>query len=116
MSDLVEQSCQACRAGAPKVTETEARQLLAEIPDWAIVTRNDIPRLVRDYRFADFITAMAFSNRVAGLAEAENHHPQITTAWGSVRLEWYTHKIRGLHRNDFICAARSDQLFTEIET
>jgi len=111
MSELVEQHCQACRAGAHKVDEAEARELLSEIPDWVIVTRKDIPRLVREYRFSDFASAMAFSNRIAELAESEDHHPQITTAWGSVRLEWYTHKIRGLHRNDFICAARSDQLF-----
>ena len=116
MSELVEQRCQACRADAPKVSETEMHQLLAEIPDWAIVTRNEIPQLVREYRFADFAMAMAFTNRVAGLAEAENHHPQITTAWGSVRLEWYTHKISGLHRNDFICAARCDQLFGSTES
>ncbi len=113
MSGLVNEQCSACRVGAPTVTETEARELLLEIPDWAIVTVKDVPQLKREYRFKNFAAALAFVNAVGELAESLQHHPDITFGWGYARIVWYTHKIHGLHRNDFVCAAKSDQLFEQ---
>ncbi len=109
---LNQEQCEACRVGAPKVTEAEAGQLLSEIPDWHIESADGISQLKRTYTFKNFAAALAFTNQVGALAEAEQHHPDILTAWGRVELVWYTHKIGGLHRNDFICAARSDQLYS----
>ncbi len=102
--------CVACRADAPRVTDAEAAELRAQIPDWEIVEQNGIPALRRVYSFSDFAAALAFTNRVGALAEEEGHHPALLTEWGRVAVSWWTHKIRGLHRNDFVCAARTDAL------
>ena len=110
MADLVSEKCEACRAGAPKVTGAEIEELKPSIPDWQIVEVDGIPRLERTFRFPNFVEALAFANRVGELAEAEGHHPAILTEWGQVKVSWWTHKIRGLHRNDFIMAAKTDRL------
>jgi 4a-hydroxytetrahydrobiopterin dehydratase len=112
MSSLVSERCVACRRDAPRVTEAEVAELKPLIPDWELVERDDIPRLERVFRFADFNGALAFTVRVGELAEAEGHHPAILTEWGRVTVTWWTHKIRGLHRNDFIMAAKTDRLAT----
>ncbi|WP_421864247.1 4a-hydroxytetrahydrobiopterin dehydratase [Motiliproteus sp.] len=110
MSDLTKQQCEACRADAPRVSEQEAQQLLLQIPQWNIVERDGIPRLVRRFEFKNFVDALAFTNVVGELAERQGHHPDLLTRWGSVEVQWWTHKIKGLHRNDFICAAQTDSL------
>jgi 4a-hydroxytetrahydrobiopterin dehydratase len=84
--------------------------LHAEIPGWAIVEREGIPRLERAFTFPSFAAALAFTNRVGEIAEQEAHHPAITTEWGRVTVTWWTHKIKNLHRNDFIMAAKTDAL------
>ncbi|MFW1677914.1 4a-hydroxytetrahydrobiopterin dehydratase [Pontibacter sp. JAM-7] len=108
---LTQEQCEACRTGAPKVTAQEATELLLQLPQWQICTQEGVSRLERTYTFRNFAEALAFTNQVGGLAEAEQHHPDILTAWGRVEVVWYTHKIGGLHRNDFICAARCDLLY-----
>lgn len=110
MSDLTSQQCEACRRGAPPVTEAEIAELKPQIPDWEIVEREGIPRLERVFQFPSFVAAMAFTNRVGAIAEDEGHHPALLTEWGRVTVTWWTHKIRGLHRNDFIMAAKTDLL------
>ena len=111
MNDLAQQKCEACRVGAPKVTEAEIAELKPRIPDWLLLARDDIPRLERTFEFKDFAEALAFTNKVGELADREGHHPAILTEWGKVAVSWWTHKIRGLHRNDFIMAAKCDQLY-----
>ncbi|WP_210396869.1 4a-hydroxytetrahydrobiopterin dehydratase [Motiliproteus sediminis] len=111
MNLLQNQSCEACRADAPEVSREQAAAWMAELPEWRLVERDGVAKLIRRYRFADFVAALAFTNRVAALAEEQQHHPDILTRWGEVELSWWTHKIGGLHRNDFICAARSDALY-----
>lgn len=110
MEKLAEQKCQACRIGAPLATMEEIAQLHAQIPDWEIITTESVERLSRTFKFANFIEAMAFTNRVGELAETEGHHPAIITEWGKVTVQWWTHKIKGLHRNDLIMAAKTDAL------
>ena len=110
MAELTSEKCVACRADAPRVTEAEIQELKPQIPEWEMVERDGIPRLERVYRFPDFSRAVGFSMQVALLAEAEGHHPAILTEWGKVTVAWWTHKIRGLHRNDFIMAAKTDAL------
>ncbi len=87
--------------------------LKPQVPDWALTEEGGVPRLERAFRFKDFARALAFTDRVGALAEAEGHHPRIVTEWGRVTVAWWTHKIRGLHRNDFIMAAKTDALFSE---
>jgi 4a-hydroxytetrahydrobiopterin dehydratase len=110
MATLVNEKCVACRRDAPRVPEEEIPALRQEIPDWELIEQDGIPRLRRTFRFDDFASALAFTNRVGELAESEGHHPAILTEWGRVTVSWWTHKIRGLHRNDFIMAAKTDRL------
>ena len=107
---LVAERCVACRRDAPRVTAEEIAALRPQIPDWELVERDGIPRLERTFRFPDFAQALAFTVRVGELAEAEGHHPALLTEWGKVTVTWWTHKIRGLHRNDFVMAAKTDAL------
>ncbi|WP_438863922.1 4a-hydroxytetrahydrobiopterin dehydratase [Neptunicella sp.] len=110
MSELSNQKCEACQADAPKVTDQELAELMKIIPDWVPVARDGIMQLEREFTFKNFKLAMAFANKVGELAEAEFHHPSILLEWGKVTVTWWTHKINGLHKNDFICAAKTDEL------
>jgi len=112
MTELTEQKCQACRADAPRATDEEIRSLLPQIPDWRIIEIDEIRRLTRVFNFHDFQQALAFTNKVGAIAEDEGHHPAILTEWGKVTVSWWTHKIGGLHVNDFIMAAKTDDLIS----
>ena len=111
MTNLKTQQCEACRVGAPLVTEEEIQTFLPQIPEWKIVEVDNVKRLTRIYSFKNFTAALEFTNRVGELAEAENHHPAILTEWGRVSVSWWTHKIKGLHKNDFIASAKTDELY-----
>jgi 4a-hydroxytetrahydrobiopterin dehydratase len=111
----VQERCVACRKDSPRVTEAEIAELQPQIPVWTLVDREGIPWLERLYRFKDFAQALAFTNKVGALAEEEGHHPALLTEYGKVAVSWWTHTIRGLHRNDFIMAAKTDQLAAEFE-
>ena len=100
--------CVACRRDSPRATEAEIAELTREIPDWHLVERDGIARLERVFHFPSFADALAFTNRVGAIAENEGHHPALLTEWGQVTVTCWTHKIRGLHRNDFIMAAKTD--------
>jgi 4a-hydroxytetrahydrobiopterin dehydratase len=111
VSTLKEEKCVACRADAPHVTEKEVANLRPEMPEWELLTEEGIKKLTRVFRFPNFREAMSFAVSVGDLAEAEGHHPRLVTEWGRVTVTWWTHKILGLHRNDFIMAAKTDELF-----
>lgn len=110
---LTNEHCEACRRDSPRVTAEEVAALKPRIPDWELVSPDGVDRLERTFAFKDFARALAFTNRVGELAEAEGHHPKLVTEWGQVGVSWWTHKIRGLHRNDFIMAAKTDELARE---
>ncbi len=110
MTTLVGERCVACRRDSPRVTEAEQAELLPLIPAWTIVERDSVPVLERVFRFKNYGEALAFTQRVGALAEAEDHHPAILTEWGRVTVWWWTHAIKGLHRNDFVMAAKTDTL------
>lgn len=111
MKRLGEQNCEACRADAPQVSAEEQDSLLMELPNWEVVQQEGVSQLRRVYSFRNFVQGQAFTNRVADLAEAEGHHPAILLEYGKVTVRWWTHKIGGLHRNDFIMAARTDAIY-----
>lgn len=111
---LVGLRCVACQRGAPTVTEAEIAEYHPQVPDWRIVERDGIKRLERVFRFPDFAQALAFTNTIGELADSEGHHPALLTEWGRVTVTWWTHKIKGLHRNDFIMAAKTDQLYAAV--
>ena len=111
MTELLKQKCVACNVDAPKVSEEELVELLQHIPDWKTFTEDSELRLKRVFKFEDYASAIKFSNKVAALAEEEDHHPAILREWGQVEVTWWTHKIGGLHKNDFISAAKTDLIF-----
>ncbi len=111
MNKLTQEKCVACRADSPRVTAEEIKELKPLIPDWQIVERDGVPRLERTYKFKTFLQALAFANQVGELAEAEDHHPVLCTEYGKTTVTWWTHAIKGLHRNDFIMAAKCDELY-----
>ena len=110
-SRLASRKCEPCRGGVPPLSEDEAKRMAEETPNWAVV--EDGKRLVRTIELEDFKAAMEFVNRVADVAEAEGHHPDIAIHWNKVGLVLWTHKIGGLHENDFILAAKIDRLLEE---
>lgn len=103
--------CEACRAGAPPATDAERESFLRDHPHWSVEEAEGIPKLKRSFAFKNFAEALTFTQQVGALAEAENHHPAILTEWGRVTVSWWTHKIKNLHRNDLIAAAKTDALF-----
>jgi len=115
MNELAQMKCVACRGGEPTVTDAEIGELGPLVPMWHIVVGDGIKRLENVFRFDNFVHALAFTNKVGELAEEEGHHPAILTEWGKVTVTWWTHKIGGLHRNDFIMAAKTDQAFESSE-
>ncbi len=115
MPTLNEQHLETCRKDTRSMNAEQAGALLLEIPDWEIRKRNGTMRLQRNYRFKNFADALDFSIRIGNLAEQADHHPTMITEWGQVTLTWWTHGIRGLHRNDFIMAARCDRAYRESE-
>lgn len=111
MESLTQLKCTACRTGEPTVTDAEVAEMHPQVPAWQIIERDGIERLERVFKFKDFVEAIAFTNKVGNLAETEGHHPALLTEWGRTTVTWWTHKIRGLHRNDFIMAAKTDRLY-----
>ena len=92
------------------MTDAEALALGREAPEWRVIEREGVRQLERVFAFPDFAAALAFTNRVGAIAEAEGHHPALLTEWGRVTVTWWTHAIGGLHRNDFVMAAKTDGL------
>lgn len=108
--DLSSKVCVPCQGGIPPLTREQAEALLQQTPDWTITDEGR--RLERRFTFRNFRQALDFVTRVGEAAEAQAHHPDISFSWGQATVSWYTKKIKGLHENDFIMAARTDQLYT----
>jgi 4a-hydroxytetrahydrobiopterin dehydratase len=106
---LVSKTCTPCRGGVPPLNREEIEAHHRQIPDWTV--RDGPDRIERRFPFKDFADAFAFVSKAADLAEAEGHHPDITFGWGYASVSLYTHKIKGLHENDFIMAAKLDRAF-----
>jgi 4a-hydroxytetrahydrobiopterin dehydratase len=110
MTDLSAQNCEPCSADSAPVAESQWPALLEELPQWRVHREDGVPMLSRSYVCKDFVGALAFATQVGELAESENHHPRLVVEYGQVAVSWWTHAIGGLHRNDFIMAARTDRL------
>jgi 4a-hydroxytetrahydrobiopterin dehydratase len=111
MAGLTQSTCVPCRGGVPTLTAAETARLLPEVPGWKVAEVGGIARIQREFTFSDFRSAMDFTVKVGELAEREQHHPDIHLSWGKVMVETWTHKIRGLHQNDFILAAKVNQIY-----
>ena len=109
MNDLASSSCEACRIDAPIVSDDEASLLIKEIEGWDLIN-DGIKKLKKEFSFSSYSDSVDFSNKVADMADKEDHHPQIILEWGKVTVFWWSHKIKGLHKNDFICAAKTNNI------
>jgi len=110
MSELAGRACEACRADAPQATRAQIDESMAQLPEWQIIDVDGVKRLTRTLKCKNFVEALALAELVGELAEQENHHPALLVEWGRLTVTWWTHKIKGLHENDFILAARTDLL------
>ncbi len=110
MEELKEMKCVPCRGGVPPLTSEQIAGLHPGVPEWQVLDVEGIQRLQRVFKFKNFAQALEFTNKVGALAEEEDHHPALLTEWGKVTVTWWTHKIKGLHNNDFIMAAKTDAL------
>jgi 4a-hydroxytetrahydrobiopterin dehydratase len=111
MSALSAQTCEACNASATRLTLGEIQLLLPEVSGWEIICESDIQKLSRTFKTKNYAESMSFTNAVAELAESANHHPLLIVEYSSVTVLWWSHKIEGLHKNDFIMAAKTSALF-----
>ena len=105
---FIEKTCEPCRGGVPPLNLSECQALLEHTPNWTLCENSS--KLERIFTFQNFIDALSFVNSVAEVAEAENHHPDISFGWGYCKIVLFTHKIDGLHKNDFIMAAKINQI------
>jgi 4a-hydroxytetrahydrobiopterin dehydratase len=112
--NLSEKKCEACSVDAPVLTDQEINEFLPDIPSWIVQEDEGTKRLICSFAFLDYEHSVNFTNLVAKLAEEEDHHPEIVLEWGNVTVSWWSHKIKGLHRNDFICASKTDDLFKNL--
>lgn len=110
MTQLETKHCIPCSGAAVPMSDEELKTHQPYIPDWNVVEEGGVRRLVKVFRFDDFIEALEFTDKVGKLAESEGHHPVIQTEWGKVTVTWWTHAINGLHLNDVIMAAKTDRL------
>jgi 4a-hydroxytetrahydrobiopterin dehydratase len=104
---LEQKHCEPCRGGVPPLQGEELEKMKAQVPEWQVA---DDHHLTRSYTFPDFKSALDFVNRVGAIAEEEGHHPDLYLSWGKVDVKTWTHKIDGLTENDFILAAKIEQL------
>ena len=114
MEELTQQKCVACRADAPRVTDDELPGLIKQIPDWQPISVNSVLQLTREFSFDDYVSSLSFTNAVANLAEEEDHHPLIHINYKEVVIILFTHKINGLHENDFILASKCDLILKSL--
>lgn len=110
MEDLANKKCVPCRGGDPAMTDAEINKLMSFVPGWQVKEADGVRRLERTFKLKNFAEALSFTNQIGAIAEEEDHHPLIMTEWGRVTVQWWTHVIRGLHNNDFIMAAKTDEL------
>ncbi len=113
MVNLAEGKCVACRKGEPMLSEAEIRELLPQVSGWQVKEVQGMKHLEKIFKFNNFAEALAFTNKVGAIAEEQDHHPLIVTEWGKVTIQWWTHVVGGLHRNDFIMAAKTDESFSQ---
>jgi 4a-hydroxytetrahydrobiopterin dehydratase len=111
MDDLAKQHCVAVTANTPRFSDDQVKEYSQQLQGWQVNLKEGEPRLEKSYAFKDFKQAIAFTNLVAQAANTEDHHPALLTEYGKVTVAWWTHKIKGLHLNDFIMAAKTDLLY-----
>tara|TARA_Y100001958_G_C20666476_1_gene187768 strand:- start:1 stop:339 length:339 start_codon:yes stop_codon:yes gene_type:complete len=111
--ELSKKSCAACREDADTLKESEIKELLVKVPSWIIYDDDGTKKLICSFAFTNYQQSVDFTNKISNLAEEEDHHPEILLEWGKVTVTWWSHKINGLHMNDFICASKTDDIYKD---
>lgn len=111
--ELHKLKCEACTVGASPLLESEISDLLSSAHGWELFQEDSIKKLKRQFKFRNFSEALEFTNKVGFIAEENGHHPSLLTEWGSVTVTYWTHKIKGLHKSDFIMASKTNKLYGE---
>lgn len=111
MDELTRLNCSPINSNSVQLSEIEIQELRKKLAGWSVCNKQNELRLEKVFKFKDFNQALAFTNKIAQQAEEEDHHPAILTEWAKVTVTWWTHKIKGLHLNDFIMATKTDRLF-----
>lgn len=111
MNDLKQMTCEPCNSVTAGVSTAEKQLWGEQIPNWTLVQRDGVEQLERRFESRNYAACLDFVQQIGALAEQLNHHPQILLSWGEVVVRWWTHKIAGLHRNDYILAAKTDELW-----
>jgi 4a-hydroxytetrahydrobiopterin dehydratase len=114
MNELAQLHCSPIRSSSAPLNETEIANFSASLPGWQTFIKDGEPRLEKIYKFVDYPQAVNFADRVAQSAISEDHHPAILLEFGKVTITWWSHRIHGLHKNDFIMAAKTEQLFEKV--
>jgi 4a-hydroxytetrahydrobiopterin dehydratase len=109
VSTLADKKCVPCQGGTPPLTARDTAPLLAQLDGWEV---EESKKLVKSFRFKNFVQAVAFTNAIAQVAEEEQHHPDLYVRWGQVRVLLWTHKIDGLTESDFVMAAKIDRVYS----
>ncbi|MEK7575054.1 MAG: 4a-hydroxytetrahydrobiopterin dehydratase [Patescibacteria group bacterium] len=107
MENLANKKCKACELGEGKLNADDVSALLGHIPGWTVIKNHEI---IREFKFKNFADALAFVNKVGAIAETEGHHPDISFGWGYVTITLFTHAVDGLSENDFILAAKINEI------
>jgi len=113
MALLAELKCTICQSDDPPLNDSAIREKLMELPDWSMIDAGDVNKLSRVFKFKNYLSVLDFTHKVGLLAEENNHHPTLIVEWGKVTVIWWTHKINGLHNNDFIMAAKTDRIISD---
>ncbi len=111
MNDLIHGVCIPCEEGGDPMTEEQMNKYTPQVPEWQIIEKESVAKLQREFKFKNFVEAISFADKVGILAEENGHHPRLIIDWGKVIVLWWTHAVKGLHRNDFIMAAKTDELY-----
>jgi 4a-hydroxytetrahydrobiopterin dehydratase len=112
---LSEMNCVSIEKNASVLDDSAINELKQEVPEWELLEKDGVPRLKKTFAFKNFAQALAFTNKVGVVAEEQNHHPLIVTEWGNATVTWWSHKINGLHKNDFIMSAKTDEIYKEMQ-
>jgi len=111
MNELAQLHCSPIAANTPRLSQREINELAEKLSGWQTCEKDGEMRLEKIFRFENFSEAIAFTDQVAQVAIGEDHHPAILTEWGKVTITWWTHKIKGLHNNDFIMAVKTEHIY-----
>ena len=111
MKEYSKLSCEACDSNSSPLSPVEIESLMVSFTEWQLVEVDGIQQIQATFKTQNFENSVAFTNLLAQVSDHENHHPRIILEYSSVTVEWWSHSIKGLHKNDFIMAAKTEDIY-----